>query len=274
MYARTRLVARYANSFDQLNTGCVIADLLITSVRTEEFDGPTFNRRLKRFKNKVLQPLFSRGISIVTRSDANRLHCHCAVETTIPVDSFDWLSFEESERYYQLYKTFGDKSDLRFYRYYSTKYLKSLPVEWRQQLHRMRAQAKHYGLGRLSVVPVRKNMTAYKYYLMGNIPRRRDPRDKGMQYLTTWGLDSVKDFQVLNRHTRAFRERLKTFSMGLQLTSENYNIILRDALGTHWFCRCEELIRDIHQLTPDQQIRYRQMQTTINMYRLRSDYEY
>lgn len=270
MYARSRLIAKFVNGFDQLNSGSVIADILITSVRTEEFDSDEFNGRLRKFRKRVLQRIFPKGLCIITRSDSNRLHCHCAVQTDIPVAAFDWDSFEESERYYALYRQFKDRRDLDFYKYYTRKYMKSLPKEWRVKLLRVSAGARHYGLGRARMVPVRKNMNAYKWYLVGNIPKRREPRDKGLQYYTNWGVDRIKDFQVINKFTMAYRSKLKAFSIGLQLESDNYNIILRNALGTRWFCRCEDLIRDIHKLSPSQADRYRMLQHTIKMYQLRS----
>ena len=267
MYSRCKTVAKFVESFHALNRGAPIADILITSVRHEEYCSRSFNAKIRKFISHVLRHMFPRGLSIVTRSDKDRLHCHMAVQLDTPMPDFDWVSFEESERYYSLYKASKDRRHLNFYRYYTRKYMNSLPAIYRKMTLRLMAGAKRYGLGHCRMVPVRKNMDAYKWYLVKNIPKRRHRRDKGLQYLSSWGLPTTKDFQVLNKYTIDYRRRLKLFSMGLQLTPENYSMMLRNAIGVRWFCRCKDLIRDIDNLAPHQVSSYESIRTALDMCR-------
>ena len=270
MYARSKLIAKFVSGFDQLNNGAALGDILITSQRTDEYNGQAFNTKLRTFLNRVIHRQFKAGLSIVTRSDKNRLHCHVAVQAPCPLIGFDWLSFEQSERYFKLYQQFKQKEDLNFYAYYTRKYRKSMPRLWQKASSRITALAKHYGLGHARLVPIRKNMNAYKWYLVGNIPYKRDNRDKGLHYFTSWNLDTIKDFQVVNKYTRDFRRRLGKLATSLQLTSENYNIKLKACLGRHWFCRCEDLIKDIDDLDQHQQLKLNLLRQTIATYTLRT----
>jgi hypothetical protein len=214
--------------------------------------------------------MFEKGVSIVTRSSSGRLHCHIAVEISEPCRTFDWTAFDEAERYYNLYKGYRDKSDLKFYRYYTKKYRASMPRSWRNINARLMGAGKKYGLGRVFLTPVRKNMQALKWYYVSNIPRKRDTRDKGIQYFTSWGLQKTSGFQVVNRYTQEYRRKVRKFSTGLQLNSENYNISLRSVLGRRWYFKCKDLISDIDKLSTRQVMQYNELRASLQTYLLRS----
>jgi hypothetical protein len=188
-----------------------------------------------------------------------------------PATSFDWTSFEQSEHYYKLYKTYNHRKDLEFFRYFTKKYRKSLPIEWQKINTKLMVAGKRYGLGRVFLTPVRKNMNAYKWYLVSNIPYKRDTRDEGIHFLTSWGMNGMGGFQVINKYTCSYRDRLKRFAQSLQLNSENYNISLRSVLGTRWFFRIKDIIRDFDKLSPIQQIQYNELQEAVRTHILRSN---
>ena len=271
MYARSKIVVKLVSAFEQLDDGSALADILITSLRTTEYDGQEFNKRLRKFMRQVVHRNFGAGLSIVTRSDADRLHCHVAVKAPVPCADFDWTSWDESKRYLELYKKSKNRKDLGFYKYYTNKFRTSMPSEWQKLSRRLSAAAKTYKLGYIKIIPIRKIPEAYKWYLVKNIPKKRDDRDKGLHYFTSWNLETTGKFQVINRFTTDFRRRLALVAQRLQLSAGTYNMILRNALGNSWFCRIEEFIKDIDQLTPEQHNRLQDIAYSINTYRLRSD---
>src|SRR5579859_478995 len=116
MYSRGKTIAKLVNSIDQFSCQSKVGDILITANKNA-YNGQTFSQNLKAMK-RVLHKTFPKGVSIVTRSTIGRLHCHIAVEMPDPCIDYDWTSFEQAERYYNLYKTSESAADLRFFRYY------------------------------------------------------------------------------------------------------------------------------------------------------------
>ena len=270
MYSRGKTIAKLINSIDQFSCQNEVGDILVTATRTNSYDGRAFAENLTNFRKNVLRKLFNKGVSIVTRSDKNRLHCHIATQMPSKCTTFDWISFSEAERYYKLYKQFKGKQDLRFYRYYTTKYRRSLPKDWQIINHKLMAAGKKYGLGRVFLTPVRKNMSALKWYYVGNIPYRRDTRDEGIHYLVSWGMDSINNFQVYNKYTTEYRNRLMRFAQGLHLNDTDYTITLRSVLGRRWHYKVKDLIQNIDNLTIEQSIKYKELRSAIDTYLLRS----
>jgi hypothetical protein len=214
--------------------------------------------------------MISKGLSIVTRSDKGRMHCHIAAEMPSMCRDFDWTAFDEAERYYKLFRVYHSRKDLEFYKYFTKKYRASLPKDWQLINRKLMTMGKRYGLGRVFLTPVRKNMQALKWYLVSNIPYRRDIRDKGIHYFDSWGLEKIHGFQIVNKFTLDYRRRLARFAKGLQLTNDSYNLILRSVLGRRWYYRVEDLIKHIDNLSPNQLLQYQDLQITVNTHLLRS----
>jgi hypothetical protein len=187
-----------------------------------------------------------------------------------PVTNFDWVAFEQSERYYNLYKHFKDKDSLKFYNYYTKKYRNSLPTTWQVINSKLMSIGKKLGLGRIFLTPIRKNLTAYKWYLVSNVPYKREKRDKYIRFFFSWGMAVVDKCQILNKYTKAYRNKLKSFAEGLQLTSESYNMVLRDVLGNSWHYRVNELIKHIDSLDSLELIKYNELKSTVALHLLRS----
>ena len=267
-YSRGKTVARLVYSMDQFSCQSKVGDILVTAARNA-YDGPSFVTSVNKLK-KEIRKLFEKGVSIVTRSDAGRLHVHIAVQLPVSCTSFDWNSFEESERYYGLYKTFRDAKDLRFFRYYTKKYRSSMPPEWIKANRKLMLLGKRYGLGRVFLTPVRKNLPALKWYYVGNIPYTRDDRDKGIHYFTNWGMKNISGFQVLNKFTKTYRRRLSKFCQGLQLTSNDYNILLRSVLGRRWYYKCKDLIANVESMSAEQTAEYNELKSAVRTYLIRS----
>lgn len=268
MYSRGKTIAKLVNSIDQFSCQTKVGDILITAGR-DAYNGQTFAQNLKAMK-RTLHKTFAKGVSVVTRSDAGRLHCHVAVELAESCKDYDWTSFNEAERYYLLYKTFRGKEDLRFFRYYTKKYRASLPKSWKEINHKLMALGKKHGLGRVFLTPVKKNMQALKWYYVSNIPYTRDDRDRHIQYFTAWGMSKIVGFQVVNKYTKDYRSKLRRFAEGLQLNSENYNISLRSVLGRRWYFNCKDLIRDIEKLSHSQVTQYHEIREAVQTHQLRS----
>ena len=144
-----------------------------------------------------------------------------------------------------------------------------MPKEWRKINERLMIAGKKFGLGRVFLTPVRKNLQAFRWYLVGNVPYKKDPRDKGLQYFTSWGLRKMGKGQLINHWTEDYRRRLKRFAEGLQLNNDSYNITLRSVLGRRWYFKVKDLIRDIDHLTMNQTAEYRQIQESIRTHVLR-----
>lgn len=268
MYSRGKTIAKLVNGMDQFKDQSRVGDILVTA-RVNAYNGVAFADNLNLFR-RCMQKLFKKGLTVVTRSDSGRLHCHIAVELDDSCSDFDWVAWKQAERYYDLYSAFQSSSDLKFYVYYTKKYRASLPESWRKLNLKLMAAGKKYGLGRISITPVRKNLTAMKWYYVSNIPYKRDLRDKGVRYYSSWGLESINGFQILNKYTRGYWARLRKFSEGLQLNSENYNICLRSVLGRRWFFRCKDLIKDIDKLSTAQVMEYNELRSAIQLHLLRS----
>jgi hypothetical protein len=270
MYSRGRTIARLIFGLDQLPCQQKVGDILVTAIRSQAYDGAAFATNLNNFRKRILQPLFSKGVSIVTRSDSGRMHSHIAAEMPSLCSDFDWTSFEQSEHYYRLYQQYKGKDDLKFYRYFTAKYRRSLPKDWQDINTKLMIAGKRYGLGRVFLTPIRKNLKAYKWYLVSNVPWKRDKRDSKIHYLSCWGMKSTGKFQVLNKFTNDYRRKISKFVQGLHLDSENYNICLRSMLGQRWFFRIKELIRNIDSLSVIQQIQYDELKSSIRTHILRS----
>lgn len=268
MYSRGKNIAKLVAGLNHLSCQLKVGDILITANR-DAYNGIEFNRKLGTFK-KVLERFTSKGMWIVTRSDSNRIHCHIAAEMSSMCTNFDWVSFEESEKYYKLYRKYRYKADLKFYRYFTVKYRRSLPKDWQHINHRLMSAGKRLGLGRVFLIPIRKNLKAYKWYLVSNVPYKRDRRDKGVHFFQSWGIGKTGKFQLSNSYTRSYRERLKKFAQGLQLTSNSYNISLRSVLGLSWYFKIKDLVRDIDSLSRDQQERYENLKSALRIHLLRS----
>lgn len=134
----------------------------------------------------------------------------------------------------------------------------------------VRTKARAYGFGHVKLLPVRKNNQAFKYYLVGNVPKKRAARDKGIHFLSCWNLDPPTKFKVLTREYNGYRRRLKAFCLGLGLTEGNYKESLTAVLGTGWHWQCKDLIKEIDNLGI-LEIRYEDLKTTLRRHLLRSD---
>jgi len=271
MYSRSNTIAKLVYGLDQLSCQQSIADILVTADAKQAYDGQQFNNRLTTFKNTALYRSFARGVTVITRSRSGRLHCHIAVDMSERCTSFDWLSFDESERYFNLYKKYGSKHDLSFYKYYTSKYRRSMPLSWQRANRRIMQLAKRHGLGRVYLTPIRKNLNAYKWYMVSNIPHRKDKRDSKLRYFNSWGMRRAGRLQVINKYTRSYRERVKLFAQGLQLSSENYSICLRSVLGRGWYFKIRDILADIHDHSPEQVLRYNTLKQSLEMHRLRGE---
>lgn len=270
MYSASRTRAKLVYLLDQLVPQNCVADILITAERTASFNGPEFAAQYNKFQRNTLRTLFKSGVSVITRSTRGRLHSHTAVLMHASHAEFDWYSFDQSEHYYNLYTQTRNKHDLQLYAHFLRKYRRSLSPEWQHANRVLMRSAKRHGLGRVFMTPVRKNMQAYKWYVVGNLPKRREHRDAGIHYLRSWGLESINGFQPINKHTVEYRRKLAKFCTGLQLTSEDYNIYLRNALGRRWYYKVTDLVRDIDNLTLAQQQDYHMLRQTLGTYRLRT----
>jgi hypothetical protein len=268
MYSRGKTVERLIYSLSQFSLPEKVGDILITADK-QAYNGRSFADNLYQFKQKCMRKLLPKGVSVVTRSGSGRLHSHIAVEMPEPCLDYDWISFDLAEFYYKLYLKWKSSEDLELYKYFTKKYNLSLPASWQNINVKLMKAGKLYGLGRVFLTPVRKNMKAYQWYLVSNIPDKREESDKGIQYMASWGLRKAVKFQVLNRFTADYRRRLKLFCSGLQLNSENYNIVLRDVLGS-WYYKCKDLIRDIDHLSADQLHEYKDLHSAIAIHLLRS----
>lgn len=270
MYSRGKIISKLVFGLDQLSCQQKVGDILVTAAHVDAYDGVNFPRKLRHFYKDVLRKLFTKGVSVVTRSDGNRLHVHIAAEMPSLCTSFDWISFEQAERYYELFKKTKTREDLKFYQYYLKKFRRSLPIDWQLINRKLMAEGKKYGLGRVFLTPVRKNLKALKWYLVSNVPYKRDPRDKGVHFFLAWGIKRANGFQIVNKYTRAYRAKLKKFAQGLQLNDQNYNITLRSVLGSNWYFKVSELVKYIDSLTEEQQLRYENLQRTVRTHLLRS----
>jgi hypothetical protein len=269
MYFRGKIIAKLVYGLDQLSCQAGLGDILVTAKHADAYDGKTFSKKLREFNKNVLRKLFPKGVGVVTRSSGGRLHFHVACNMPGLCASFDWISFEQSERYFKLYKKTKSNADLNFYRYYTAKYRRSLPKDWQVINRKLMQAGKRYGLGRVFLTPIRKNKTAYKWYLVSNVPYKRDTRDKGVHFFLSWGVNRAVRFQVLNKYTKEYRSKLNKFSTDLQLNSENYTMYLRGVLGSNWYYQISDLIKDINNLNISQQRRYRELQNTLRIHQLR-----
>lgn len=270
MYSRGKTIAKLVNSLSQFSCQQEVGDILITATRDNAYNGTLFSQALTNFRKNILRRLFAKGVSIVTRSDRNRLHCHIAAQMPSKCVTFDWTSFEQAEHYYRLFKQYRGKTDLQFYRYFTTKYRRSLPQDWQDINRKLMLAGKKYGLGRVFLTPVRKNMTALKWYFVGNIPYHRDTRDEGIHYLVSWGMTAITNFQVYNKYTTEYRNRLRKFCTGLQLDSNNYNITLRSVLGRRWHYKIKDIIHNIDKLSTNQSAQYNELRNIVDTHILRS----
>lgn len=270
MYSRGKIIAKLVYALDQMHCQQNIGDILITANKDVAYNSEAFAQALRKFKSKILHKLFASGASVITRSDNGRLHCHIAATISDKCTQFDWISFEQSERYYKLYTKYKSKADLLFYKYYTKKYRDSLPQSWKVINRKLTIAGKRYKLGRVFLTPIRKNTTAYKWYLVGNVPRKRDKRDSGLHFFNSWGLQTAQQFQLSNKYTACYRDKLRKFCQGLQLTSENYNIYLRSILGKSWYFKIKDMVKDVDSLNHDQKLRYANLQSALNMHILRS----
>ena len=216
--------------------------------RKDAYSIEEFNRKLQSLQSHVLSKLFSCGLRVVARSDSGRLHCHAAVALGFATDGFDWRSFDEAERWYKLYKSSGERATLKWYVYYTQLYRASMPEQLRDLNHTLVIKAKKYGFGRIFILPIRKNSDALKWYLVGNIPKKRQKRDAGVHFFTSWGLAKTGKFKTLSRPYNDYRDRLKLFAEGLHLTADNYNMVLRTILGNNWHWKCRDYIKHIAML--------------------------
>ena len=270
MHSRGKIITRLIYGLGQLSSQASTGDILITAARSSAFNGVEFSKAINLFKQRVLRRLFTKGVAVVTRSDFGRLHSHVAVDMLVPGFDFDWLSFDQSESYYKLYKKYKTRDYLKLYRYFTVKYRRSLPAEWQVINHKLMAAGKKYGLGRIFLTPIRKNMTAYKWYLVSNVPYKRETTDKGLHFFYSWGMKTTGQFQVISNFTSSYRTRLKQFAQGLLLTPENYIIILRSVLGKSWYFRTKDIIKNIENLSPELARQYNELKSSINTYFLRA----
>jgi len=270
MYSRGKTIAKLVHGLAQLPVQQLIGDILITASRTDAYDGVSFATTLRNFRQNVLRKLLPKGVGIITRSLNGRLHWHLAVQMPVTAPAFDWTSFEESERYFHLYQTYKSRKDLQFYHYYTRKFRTSLPLEWRKINQQLMIEGKKHGLGRVFLTPVRKNLQAFRWYLVGNVPYRKDDRDKGLQYFTSWGLKRMSKCQLLSHYTADYRRHIKRFAEGLQLSEDSYKITLRSVLGRYWYFRIKDLVRDIDHFSMNQAARYDQIRESLSLHILRS----
>lgn len=269
MYSRSKTIARLINSLSQLSCQQSTGDILITASKLDGYNGLEFTSKLRKLKQTTLQKLLPKGVSVVTRSDSGRVHCHIAAELPDKCIDFNWTAFEESERYYKIYKDTKDRKALEFYRYFTAKYRRSMPASWQSINRKLMIAGKKYGLGRIFLIPIRKNMKAYQWYLVGNVPYKRDQRDGKLKYVNSWGMPKTSKFQVINKFTTDYRNRLKYFCQGLQLTSENYSIVLRNVLGQSWYYRTSDIIKHIYHLPLDLNVKYNEIKNSIRIHLLR-----
>jgi hypothetical protein len=277
VYSRSQTITKIVAGFEALKASSVsIGDIMTSVDRDAAFDSQKFRKLQRSFQTHVLSKEFAHGLRITTRSDRGRLHSHYAVALPFKVEGFDWDSFEQSERWFKLYKSSGEKSCLRWYKFYTKAYRRSMPDELRKLNHRLMLKAKKYGYGHIRVLPVRKNDEAYKWYLVKNIPKVRQNRDKGLHYFESWGLPTVGLVKVMTRAYNAYRMRLKTFCEGLHLTSDNYNMILKDILGNNWHWKCRDYIKEIATLPeglylpPHLMDGYNELEKTVKQYLVRT----
>ena len=248
MYSRSTLVAKVVSGMDELErASTAVGDVLITA-RVDAYDSPAFAKRLKSFTTHILYKMFPLGLKVVTRSEYGRLHCHAAVGLDFPTDGFDWESFDQAERWYNIYKMAGGKEALKWYKFYTKTYRASMPPELRRINQELQKRARAYGFGHVFCLPVKRNLEALKWYLVKNIPKKRPKRDKYLHYFESWGIQKLGKFKVLTPQYNEYRRKLKLFAEGLHLDENNYNIVLRDILGNNWHWRCRDYIKDIAML--------------------------
>src|SRR4051812_44573141 len=104
MYSRKQLIAKLCCVYEQMDALGPIGDLIL-SVDRNIYDSKAINKKYRSFVLNVLREKFTRGFRVITRSDSDRVHIHCAVQLPgTALDGFDWRSFDQAERWYNLYK--------------------------------------------------------------------------------------------------------------------------------------------------------------------------
>ena len=273
MYSRGSIIARVVYAFDTLeNHAQLLGDLLVT-VDTNQYSSREFNANFRSFQTHVLSKMFPSGLRVVTRSEGGRIHCHAAVALNVDASQFDWPCFYAAERWYKIYRQVRTKESLQQYKRFTKKFRESMPEELKQINRELKVKARNYGFGRAMVLPVRINNDALKWYLVKNVPRKRQERDKGVHYFASWGLPKASNFKVLSPRYNQYRANLRAFAQSLGLTAENYNTVLKEALGNNWHWQCREVIKFMDALPPHLLDKQDSLKQTIRQHLLRSNQE-
>ncbi len=276
MYSRTQTIAKLVHSFEELSSSKAIGDILITADQNA-YNSEAFGKQLRSLTLNVITKMFKRGLRVITRSSTGRLHVHAAVDLGFEVTGFDWLSFEEAERWYRIYKQTGCISARTQYRLFTRQYQDSMCQELKDINAKLKKKAKAYGFGRIYVLPVKKNNDALKWYLVKNLPKYKPKKDKAIHYFSSWGVTKISKFKVLSKYYNEHREQLKKFCTSLGLTSDNYNKVLKDVIGVQWMWKCKNYIKHIELLVdgphlPNQyKTSYNELRKTVKQYLIRSD---
>jgi hypothetical protein len=271
MYHRKQVIARLVNGFQELEAkSASIGDLLITS-SASGMSSETFNKRLSSLQGNVLAELFPLGLRVTTRSEPGRIHCHAAVGLDFPVASFDWENFDGAQTWYRRYKASGSRLDLQRYKACTRAWRKSMPDQLRKLNQLLTQKARLYGFGRIHLLPVRKGNEALMYYLVGNVPVRRQRMDKGVRFFSSWGLSKMTGFKVMSPKYNAYRMKLKAFCESLGLTAEDYDVELKAVYGIGWHWRCFDVIKAMGKLTPALESKQQGMQRDLELHRLRKE---
>ena len=246
MYSRSVIISKLVYGYEELAKASVsIGDVLITVDADAAFKSDVFAKRLRNLQTHVLSNLFEAGVKVVTRSEKGRLHCHAAVRLNFEIHGFDWSSFDQAKRWYELYRSTRQKSCLRWYRFYKRAYETSMPEQLKSINQELKQRARIYGFGHVFILPIRKNSEALKWYLVKNVPHTRQKRDSKIHYFTSWGLETTGKFKHMTPRYNDYRDRLKQFCLSLKLVHDNYQPVLKELLGPQWHWQCRKYIKYI-----------------------------
>lgn len=271
MFHRSAAVTKLQHSFHELEAKSVsIGALLITTANLKQ-SSKDFNKQLTYLVNNVLSDLFPCGLRVVTRSEVGRIHSHAAVSLDFEIPNFDWEAYDAAEASYLKYKETGDRTQLKNYNIYTKVYRNSMPEKLRKINDELKIRGRAYGFGMIKVIPVRKGNHAFMCYLTKNLPRNRQPRDKGVRFLSYWGLSAIKDFKVLTPCYNKYRNNLKDFCLSVGLTADNYMEVLKGIYGTKWHITGFDIIKNMGELTPDLVRKQNGIRESVKQYFLRKE---
>jgi hypothetical protein len=268
MYSRRRITTKVVHAYNHLAEQGPIGDLLLTLDR-DVYDAQKANKKLRSFFLNILSKKFTKGLRVLTRADDGRVHIHAAVLLPSDCPNFDWRAFDQAQRWMRIYRTLKDKASLKFYRQFTAAYYRSMTVEFKELHDFVRLKGKVYGFGHVRLLPIRKVSDALKWYLVKNVPRQRQTRDKGIHFFSSWGCPTVGPSKLVSPESRRYRERLSRFSIGLGLTADNHVTVLRAVLGRNWHWQCEDMIKHINSLGTHAG-RYEELKRTIRQHQLRA----